>query len=206
MTEAKRLEEMGVLELLEEYNKHLPAKKHLHVWKSSRRRLVLRIEELRSQIKTVAVIISPTLSTPDWPYRLFTEAEYNKALIQAGVGPKDITRIACEKLLSVVVGTREVDIEVRGDGRKYLRTDTVDCAYGIPYELILDYLKETFPDKATSYHCLRWYMVRMRENSGQPTSQKKASVEKLAALKVQGSAALPDRRERLMRSFQKKVK
>lgn len=129
-------------------------------------------------------------------YQLYSLETYNEGLERAGVTVKDNVRSASEKLLSVVIGSQETVKELRGPDRKYLGKETVVYRYGIPYEMIVAYLAENFPALETSYHSLRWYMVRMRERAGQTTSQKGMSKAQLDQLKVRGSEALPERRER----------
>lgn len=140
----------------------------------------------------------------DWPYSLFSREAYETALLKAGVSERDNVRSACEKLLSVVVGKHDAATEIRGPNRKYIRTDTVTYRYGIPYELIEKFLSDNFPHLSTSYHSLRWYMVRMREMAGQTTSQKGMAKERLEALRIQGVGELPDRRERARKERAKK--
>lgn len=137
-----------------------------------------------------------TEKTGSWPYQIFTRDQYQTGLVSAGVTAKDNVRSACEKLLSVVVGTHEAIVELRGPDRKYLGKQRVLYKYGIPYELIEEYLADNFPKFTTTYHSLRWYMVRMREQAGQTTSQKDMDPKKLEQLKIQGMGTLPERRER----------
>lgn len=139
-------------------------------------------------------------ASKDWLYSIFSKSQYDAALAEAKVHDRDNVRSACEKLLSIVVGTHEATTELRGPDRKYLGKVQVKYRYGIPYELIEDYLSVNFPKFETTYHSLRWYMTRMREQAGQTTSQKHMDAKQLERLKVQGSGVLPDRRERVRKT------
>ncbi len=133
---SENFESMTTQELVAVYNGLNPACE-LKSWKQSKSKLIGRIEKLQLDLRGKKI-----------PPRKPTE--------------KRTIREAAIDLLCHVEYYE--DLELKTDREKNVVTENHPNArsVGIPYDKILDLIKEEFPNSNTSIACLRWYSVKIR--------------------------------------------